>query len=163
MSRYWDSYDTPSYNNANELWWANVQRAIKGKKGQKVLVELRSALQALPKPELIEGALCTFERDEDDAYVVTQKGEGVCAVGAYAWYKKVQSGMDPQAAFESLPTLDDENSEMFETAEYATSLGMTFSLASEIAYRNDETYGTLSPTERYSTFMTWLDKAIIDG
>jgi len=35
--------------------------------------------------------------------------------------------------------------------------GMTFTLAWELAYRNDETYRALTPEERWERFVGWID------
>ena len=82
---------------------------------------MREALLALPEKRLIAGALCTVggvERRarpndlhgwyrQDLAAKVESEGEGVCAIGAYLWFKKVKAGADPRAAFDGLPTLLD--------------------------------------------------------
>ena len=38
--------------------------------------------------------------------------------------------------------------------------GMTYTLASSLAYRNDESYDGMTPEERYEAFMEWLDKQL---
>ena len=138
MSRFeWDDYgDPPEYDNAAELFENRATLAIYSRRGRKALSELREALVALPKHELIEGALCrrkTIEDEELPDTVVVSKGqltldggeterafiaslpktsfeheivEGVCAVGAYVWWQKVKAGKDPTVAFMELPTLD---------------------------------------------------------
>ena len=173
MSRFDDGgYDDEYFPNQAELWHANVRRALSGKRGRKALAELRDALRALPEKRLIEGALCTVNhavRGEGLIYTrieledkVKRDGEGVCAVGAYIWFKKVKAGMDPQEAFDALPTLLDVDGGDWETAEAGKHAGMTFTLASTLAYRNDMTYEEMTPEERYEAFMKWLDERLAE-
>jgi len=173
MSRF-DDYDCDEYYpNQADLWHANVKRALAGKRGKKALAELREALRALPEKRLIEGALCTvgdkrienagpYSRD-DLLAKVERDGEGVCAVGAYVWFKKVKAGMDPQQAFEELPTLLDVDGGDWETAEAGKHAGMTFTLASTLAYRNDQSFEGMTPERRYEAFMEWLDEKLGDA
>lgn len=173
MSRFTDDYDD-YYPNQAELWQANVKRALEGKRGRKALTELREALRALPEKRLIAGALCTVgAMDRPDTHDATQgyrddltaklqnEGEGVCAIGAYVWFKRVKAGSDPQEAFAEMPVLlDSEGAADYETAQAGQRAGMTFTLASTLAYRNDETYYTMTPEERYEAFMRWLDEEL---
>lgn len=176
MSRYYDGDDGPEYDNAYELWQANAKRALKGKRGRKALAELREALQALPEKRLIARALCTVGpekrrpqpvtnpsgetwdwagRDFDE--IVSEQGQGVCAVGAYVWWQKVKAGADPTAAFDELPTLDDANHDLSETAYLGKNAGLTVTLAWTLAYRNDEDLGDCTPEERHARFIAWID------
>lgn len=175
MSRFDDyDYDAPEYPNAADLWRANVQRALAGKRGKKALAELREALRALPEKRLISGALCTVggaekrassdwhRQDLEDK--IKSEGEGVCAIGAYLWFKKVKAGADPQAAFEELPTLlDSDGGSDYETAAAGERAGLTFTLASTLAYRNDSTFDNKTPEQRYDAFMAWLDEQLADS
>lgn len=169
MSRFGDYDYDEEYANAAALWQANARRALAGKRGKKALAELREALLALPTPRLIEGALCTvgearreragYSRDDLMAKV-ERDGEGVCAVGAFVWFKKVKAGMDPQEAFGSLPTLLDVDGGDWETAQAGRDAGMTYTLASTLAYRNDASYEGMTPEARYEAFMAWLDEQL---
>ena len=91
---------------------------------------------------------------------IERQGEGVCAIGAFVWFKKVKAGMDPQEAFESLPTLLDVDGGDWETAQAGKNAGMTYTLASTLAYRNDATYEGMTPEARYEAFMKWLDEQL---
>lgn len=168
MSRYHDDgdYDTMPAG----LWDANLERALKGRRGQQVLRDLRDALAALPEPRLIEGALCTvgarrrMESGPSDwldhaalGAKAQEQGEGVCAIGAYLWHRKVKAGMDPDEAFASLPPLLDEDSGLWETADLARRAGVTFTLAWDLAMRNDEVFSAKSPEERHAAFLAWID------
>lgn len=180
MSRFGDDYDGAEYNNAGELWAANARRALQGRKGQKALRELREALLALPEKRLIEGAVCTvgleeriaampetvdwghgprpnWERQRMTELVASQQGEGVCAIGAYAWHKNVKAGMTPEEAFEQLPVAPEADCE---TADLGKAHGLTWVLAWELAYRNDELYDDATPEERYEKFLAWIDEQL---
>jgi len=88
-------------------------------------------------------------------------GEGVCAVGAYAWYRKVKAGVDPAEAFASLPDISTpgENA-LDETAHLGEGAGLAFTLAWDLAYRNDETFRDCTPEERHAKFVEWIDKQL---
>jgi hypothetical protein len=177
MSRF-DDYDGEEwYPNQADLWDANVRRALAGKRGKKALAEMRDALLALPEKRLIAGALCTVggvdqrarSNDphgwyrEDLAAKVESEGEGVCAMGAYLWFKKVKAGADPQAAFEELPTLLGSDGEGdIGTAEAGRAAGLTFTLAWTLASRNDSLFEGMTPEQRYDAFMEWLNKHLSD-
>lgn len=176
MSRFEDYDYEEQFPNQGELWAANVRRALAGKRGKKALAELREALQALPTKRLIAGALCTVgaeQRAEPSPHgfryyeledKVKSEGEGVCAIGAYLWFKKVKAGADPQAAFAELPTLlDSDGGADLETANAGHAAGLTFSLAWALASRNDETFGGMTPEQRYDAFMKWLDEQLADA
>ena len=102
------------------------------------------------------------ERDALDQ-VVRHDGEGVCAVGAYAWYRKVKAGVDPAAAFAELPDVAYTGEDaLAETADLGKEAGLTRTLAWELAYRNDETYDRCTPEERYEKFLAWIDQELGD-
>lgn len=97
---------------------------------------------------------------EEIAADVNRQGCGVCVNGALLWYRKVKGGMDPAEAFASLPTVisADDGDPLSETAHIATQdAGMAFTLAWELAYRNDETYRDKTPEERYTAFLAWIE------
>ena len=174
MSRYEDDYDGEDFPNQSALWHANAERALKGKRGRKALTDLRAALLALPDKRLIEGALCTVNpekrrefrpedawRYNDLAGRAAQDGTGVCAIGALLWHRKVKAGMDPAEAFDSLPTMDDANHDLHDTARLAVrDAGLVYSLAWDLAYRNDETYEARTPEERYAAFLAWIEQEL---
>lgn len=184
MSRFGDN-DGDYFQNQSELWWANAERALNGKRGRKALAELREALLALPEKRLIEGALSTVGATAeaeampevvpswDGAVMVTnwkkeelldlveREGEGVCAIGAYVWWKKVKDGASSESAFAELPRLRAEDGGDYETAMLAKSeLGLTFTLAWTLAYRNDEQLGGLTAEARYDQFLAWINQCL---
>lgn len=170
--------DEENFQGQFALWQANTERSIKGKKGQQALKELREALIALRDyhgPRLIEGALCTVGgvgRDEiakewyseELQETIDRQGEGVCAVGAYAWWKAVQANNSVGEAFKSLPTLPSFDTEMEDTVYEGEKRGMPKLVAYEVVWRNDELYAgfNITPEERYNKFISWLDGVIIN-
>lgn len=107
MSRsgYHDDVEQVTLN----LYRANVDRAISGKRGQAFLREMAEALDAMPVKELVDNEIV---RDE----------QHVCAIGAVALARKLDvSALDPY---------DQDN--------VASKFGIARCLAAEIAYENDE-------------------------
>jgi hypothetical protein len=180
VSRFSDEYEEDAwYANAGALWQANLRRALVGRRGQRALRELREALLALPEKRLIAGALCTVgarTRPEPDygefglkwyrkglEETLDTEGEGVCAIGAYLWHRKVKSGVDPERAFEELPMLlGSEGGGDYETAQAGADAGLTFTLAWGLAYRNDALLEAATPEERYESFLAWIDDQLIE-
>jgi len=173
MSRFEDDdYDGEDFPNQAALWQANAERALKGKRGRRALRDLRAALLALPEPRLIAGALCTVNpakraegRADPDWLLadIAEMGEGVCAGGAPLWHLKVKSGMDPIAAFDSLPTLEESNHSGWESADLiAHEAGLARPLAVEIAFRNDERFDDMSPEDRWTAFLAWINAELGD-
>lgn len=104
------------------------------------------------------------DRSEHFEALVQRNGESVCAVGAYVWHQRVKGGMDPAQAFASLPDLADEGSDaLSETAELGKAAGLTYTLAWELAYRNDETYDRKTPEERWQAFIDWIDRELAEA
>jgi hypothetical protein len=111
----------------------------------------------------------SMRREREDsrerlAEEIREHGEGVCAMGAYLWYQKVKAGVDPAEAFDALPTVfDSEGGDpLHETAELGRDAGLTFTLAYELAYRNDETYERMTPEERHAAFVAWIDAELAE-
>lgn len=183
MSRYCDDGDyDENFPNEAEFWRANAYRALKGRRGRKVLSDLRDALRNLPQKRLIEGALCTMGSERRVAQAVAQNGaaetwharslqenideinhgEGVCAIGAYLWWQKVKTGSNPVEAFDLLPTLLDDDHSLEDTASLAKrEANLVYSLAWDLAYRNDEVFNG-TPEERYERFLAWLDQELAE-
>ncbi|MGH3609304.1 MAG: hypothetical protein ACRDRD_14605 [Pseudonocardiaceae bacterium] len=176
MSRFedWgDDYSDGPYITP-EMWQHNLRLALSGKRGQAALREFREALLALPEPVLISRALCTvglsaraarmtqqWQRDAALELIGGNGGrEGVCAVGAFAWFRKVKAGMDPQAAFDALPVLSDQDSAPEETQDVGAAAGLTRTLAYHLGYLNDETWSSLSPEQRWQKALEWIDSQL---
>jgi hypothetical protein len=102
------------------------------------------------------------EQREELAKVVSADGEGVCLIGAYLWHRKVTlDHAGPAEAFADLPALAGAEEEggdpLDDTAGMGVQAGMAYELAWELAYRNDETYASKTPEERYTAFLAWID------
>ena len=112
-----------------------------------MLRELEAALMAMPAKRLIAGSLC-------------REGE-TCAVGELAVYRRMQAGAPRAEALAWLEGLalgpGDETGN--DTAEFGVNeLGLTFVLAWELAYMNDERAGWsgLTPEYRYDRVLDWV-------
>jgi hypothetical protein len=99
---------------------------------------------------------------------IAEDGEGVCAVGAYAWWQLILKGYDPDVAFAMLPTLsldiprEDGGGDLSDTAKAGEAHGLVYTLAAELAYRNDETYARLTSRQRWAAFTEWINVALGD-
>jgi hypothetical protein len=108
------------------LWRANVERSLAGKRGQEFLRELIAALEEMPNKRLITDAL------------QGENGE-VCAIGAVGLKRGIDmKGLDPEeyeavAATFKIPTI----------------------LAQEIVYENDEHGWRQTPEERWARMHKW--------
>lgn len=184
-----DDYDEDFPNQA-AFWWHNAERAMKGKRGRKALAELREALLMLPEKRLVEGAVSTAalkakyeaEPDEEMKYdwhakeerlqtnwrkrdalaKCDEEGIGVCVVGAYLMRKRVlELGETPEEAMRNLPAMADiEDHNLIDTAYVGEQAGLSSYVAYMLADRNDETYGRLTPEQRYDKFLAWLDEQL---
>ena len=111
-------------------WRGAVTSALRGKRGQAFLREMREALDALPEKKLIE-------RD-----LVTPEGQ-VCAMGAVCEAR----GLD----------VSDVDPEDYE--DVAATLGISEAMAREIAYENDEHYWPEdSDMRRWDWMSRWVDR-----
>jgi hypothetical protein len=104
------------------------------------------------------------DQTDEFARIAGREGEGCCAVGALVWYRKVQAGIDPGEAFSVLPDIAEEGTDgLDETARLAVhEAGLAYTLAWNLAYRNDETYGRLTPEDRYTAFLAWIDRELAE-
>jgi hypothetical protein len=94
------------------------------------------------------------------------QGCGVCVNGALLWHRLVKNGMTPDEAFAELPALigEDSSDPLEDTARLTEKAArIAYTLAWELAYRNDETYGRMTPEERWSAFLAWIDAELGDS
>lgn len=128
MSRQW-SGDDPM---PEGLWYGALTRAIRGKRGQAALRELRDALDAMPEKRLLRGGL----------YRV---GE-VCAIGQWVRYRFQRAPLpidgfaswaDLVAWLDRYPDDDGTAGSASESRELAQALGAPYTLAWEIGSTND--------------------------
>lgn len=132
MSRHGYSDDIDQW--ALIKWRGQVASAIRGKRGQRLLIDLVQALDAMPEKALIAEKL--IDHEDDDA---------VCALGAV--------GVKRGIAMEQLDPEEPECvAEAFDVAEQ---------LAREITYVNDEggNYGE-TPQQRWERVRAWAVRHI---
>lgn len=134
MSRsgYTEDYDWDHW--AMIRWRGAVTSALRGKKGQAFLRELRDALDALPAPRLIQGQLQSPEGD-------------VCALGAVARCRNLDTaGVDPEDNTEGVGRL----------------FGIPRALAAEIEFINDDDFGyrAETPEQCFARVRRWVEANI---
>lgn len=127
MSRHGYSDDLDQWDLIR--WRGQVASAIRGKRGQQLLIDLVQALDAMPEKVLIAEKLI----DHED-------GDAVCALGAVG----VRRGI----AMENLDPEEHETiAETFDIAEQ---------LAREVAYINDESgWHNETPQRRWERVRAW--------
>lgn len=128
-----------------ELWRANVERTIQGKRGQALLKELEAALVALPDKALITEDMARPENDS------------VCALGAVALKRGIEKGKDRLTV---LKEIAEKFPEGCEAEELADEFSISSMLAREITYVNDEMAPT-KPQERYEYVLNWVREQIV--
>lgn len=139
MSRsgYVEDWD---FDGTNNVWRGAVASAMRGKRGQAFLREMRDAMDAMPNKRLIEERL------------VTDSGE-VCAMGTVC----ARRGLD-------VSDIDPEDYE-----RVADRIGLSRAMVQEIAYHNDEggfyNYRERrgeTPEERWVRMRAWVEKQIVN-
>ena len=128
------------------LWRGAVERSIKGKRGQALLKELEAALVALPEKKLCSEFFANAETGE------------VCALGAVALKRRLDSGMDKPTAMVEIEKKYPEG----EDAEASCKeFNIAHALAAEITYINDDYYNRhATPDQRYETVLRWVRENI---
>lgn len=132
MSRFSEYNDAEQWQYA--LWAGRVKQAMNGRPALKVYREMEAALLALPAPRLIAETICD--------------GADVCAVGAYALYKRVQAGEEREVVLTALEA-DPDDADSDDTALLGKRHGMTYTMAWELGNQNDYWYSNLTPEQRY--------------
>lgn len=113
-------------------WRGAVKSAIRGKRGQQFLKELRAALEALPEKKLIAQEF------------VTDEG-AVCALGAVGKARELDM---------SVIDTDDDGYEVARRAAFL--LGIPRALAAEIIFMNDEAVWGSTPEARWQFVHNWV-------
>lgn len=111
-------------------WRGQVASAIRGKRGQKFLVDLLAALDALPQKSLIADEL--------------QEEGQVCAIGALG----LSRGLD-------MSKIDPEDAD-----QVAAAFNISPCLAQEIEFENDEYSRNESQEERWQRMRNWIASKI---
>jgi hypothetical protein len=111
------------------MYRGQVASTIRGKRGQAFLREVAEALDAMPRKELIAGEL------------VSADGQ-CCTLGAVCLKRNLNaSGVDYD-----------------EPSSVAALFGITWQLAAEIEYENDEYWGGGDPAKRWEYMRKWVDR-----
>lgn len=145
MSRsgYSEDYGDDDYSNlAMGRWQAQVNSAIRGKRGQKLLRDLVAALDAMPVKELAANVL---ETDEG----------AVCALGAVGKLR----GVDVKALDIGSQEFPDESWEEHDWDKLSEVFNIAPQLAREVMYINDEMART--GAERWAYVRRWAAKRIV--
>jgi len=134
-------------------WRGQVASAIRGKRGQRLLIDLVKALDAMPVKELITNKLVTVE------------GE-VCALGAVGKFRGTEMPMLDQNG-------DEYEDDDFDSYEMADLFDVAHQLAAEVMWQNDEggrghygivngkpTYSPETPQERWARIRAWAVRHI---
>lgn len=153
-----------------ELWQANCQRSLNGKKGQAALRELEAALLALPEKRLIANKM------------IDADGE-VCAIGALAKHKgrDLVAETREQLSAIGIEHFDDEIDGDGEMEEIGVELGMPRLVAWKVVCQNDieidgyyvtlpgpyrwfqeqqqlRAYVPVTPEIRYDKMLAWVQR-----
>jgi len=142
-----DCWDDPNANWAIIRWRGAVASALRGKRGQAFLRELRDALDAMPNKRLVSH---TFIR-----------GEEVCALGAVGVARRKDMREINQTVMRELcdPGYCDPADEV------AHFFGIPRAMAAEIMYMNDEvaeSYGNKESTaeRKWVLMRSWVEQCI---
>jgi hypothetical protein len=133
-------------------WMAAAKMAIRGKRGKKALTEIRDMMLAMPQKRL--------------AYHNVAEADGTCCiVGAYVMKQRVEAGEDPAAVLADLIQRNDEgefdDSNGGGTASLGEDYGLTYTLAWELMYRNDEVAAyNATPEQRYTTVLGCINRML---
>lgn len=129
MSRSGYSFDAENLG----LYRGAVERSVRGKRGQKFLREMATALDAMPIKQLVKDDIV-----QDDGHV--------CAIGSVALFR----GMD-------VSKLDVNNGDAVGEA-----FDISQCLAREIAYMNDEHgFWKETPAERWTRMREWVEEQLV--
>jgi len=111
-------------------WRGRVASATRGKRGQRLFLDLLAALDAMPEKRLITAELETTE--------------GVCALGAVGKAREMDmSQIDPG-----------------EPEDVAAAFDIAACLAQEVVYMNDEYFGRDTPEQRWVKMRAWVEKQL---
>ena len=116
-------------------WRGAVKSALRGRRGQALLHDLATALDALPEKKLVDG----FVRCED----------GVCALGAVAQYR----GVD-------VSDFEDQDPDYFDSESLAGRLDIADALCREVMYVNDDDWCPMTPEARWRKVRDWVERQL---
>lgn len=149
--------------NQAALWEANMERSLRGRKGQAALRELEAALLALPEKRLIAND--------------TVSADGaVCSIAALAKHRGYKGNLElPQMAGDGDDWDNESGDKFFDEYEYeeaveaammkvAGDLGIPRMVAFAIIYENDDgMWREPTPERRYEHMLKWTQRQIAKG
>lgn len=150
-----NEWDSPEAQWAGIRWAGALKQALNSARGQALLKELESALLAMPAKRLIpyewadKGDVCTL--GSLDVYrMMGRTGMNWDAARLVVQQTAVERSQDRWGEYHD----DEDNPATF--AKYR--LGMTFTLAWEIIYENDEAFyfRTGTPEELHARMLRWV-------
>ena len=131
------------------MWRGAVASALRGKRGQAFLREMRTALDELSEPRLIAGIMVATEGIDWEA--------GVCSLGAVGIRRKMDRI--------ELDALDNAERE-----EIGLAFGIAGAMAAEIQWINDEASFRVigrhgrsrweTPEQRFTRVRAWIDSRL---
>lgn len=139
MSRFSDDYDE-DWQNQGIMWWSNVERSFKGRRGTEALRRLVDALDVMPDKELANGAWRDIETGQ------------LCALGALS----VAAGRDPA-------TMGEHEDDPLTVARLTSQdTGLPWGALYYIEHENDEGkwFGSETPAERWTRIHSWATKEL---
>lgn len=150
MGRFSGDYDDEWTEGRYAMWCRTIENAIKGRRGQDLLRDLRAALLAQPTRELIDG------------FILEPGTRQTCAIGELAVYRHVMAGSTRDEALSALErwTMDAERYDEgdLDTLEMGAALGMVNAMAIEVSYTNDDY--TETPHERWQRMLHWTESRL---
>lgn len=124
-----------------ELWRASVERAMKGKRGQRALREIVQALDELPEKKLIQGSFTAG---------------GFCTLGALARHRGVDvSDLNVEEDMDGWVEEVDRD-------VVGARLNMAPSMAAEVMFMNDE-WDSETPEERWARMRQWAQNNLVES
>lgn len=133
----------PEYNNAHDLQEQALRLAIRGKRGQRLLRDLATELDALPEKRLAAGS---FQNTDGE----------VCALGALGRAR----GLD-MSELNRIAKFIDEDDDGYEALgelnnKAAAAFDVARALAADLMWRNDMHARSETPEERWTRMRAWI-------
>lgn len=191
MSRFSDDSDDPEDGRTWEMLEQTANNALRSKRGKAALTELREALLALPERKLCTGALATKGMVcAVGSYIAKKDAEasGITVAEAVAKLADLRDQERRELALQrrgyllsrtrglpaEAPITDEEFEDGYQdtedsdrTASAGERAGLTYSLAWQIGYANDELYGGVNligrrftDEERWGKMLAWVDEKL---
>ncbi len=130
------------------VWDYRLRLALGSKRGRKALEALGAALLAMPEKRLVPDVL------------VGHGGE-CCAIGALLIARQMREDRTDWATAADHLSWHGESTP-YETALMGRACGMAYTLAWEVAERNDEQFTHSEPEERHAGMLAWVRRMLAE-